>query len=138
MNNLAGKINAWSVRHPRLTTSIWIGYWFILTGLLLSPKLPRPPIQISKKALFAHFFTFAILAAACYLARRARGYKVTGLWYALWFTVFSAYGGLTEIIQPMVHRHADVADWAADSAGVALVFIITAIYNRYKNGSSTN
>ena len=138
MNSTHGNADSWLKKHPRLITAAWVGYWFILTGLLLSPKLPRPPIQISKKALFAHFSTFAILAAVCYLARRARGLKVNGAWYALWFIVFSAYGGIAELIQPLVHRHADVADWLADSAGVGLVFIITAIYDQGKKRNSEN
>ena len=126
MNNLAGKINAWSTRHPRFMTSAWIGYWFILTGLLLSPKLPAPPIQLSSKGLVAHFVAFTILATISTLAGKARKSHLTTKWYCLWACAFITYGGLIELIQPMVNRGADWQDLVADTTGALVGILVTA------------
>ncbi|GJM24538.1 MAG: hypothetical protein DHS20C16_09530 [Phycisphaerae bacterium] len=101
----------------RYATAIWLTYWVCLTGLLHWPKLPRLPIQISKRGLVAHFTTFAILAGLCVFARIASG-GLTRKFVLQWTVIFLLFGALSETLQPLSNRHRDLADFIANASGI--------------------
>ena len=91
----------------------------VLTVALLWPiNQPIPAPDGTDKIV--HLIAFAALAFP--LARTGR----FGL-----FAVFigaSAFGGLIELIQPTFGRSADMQDWIADIAGVALGIMLALVY----------
>jgi VanZ family protein len=111
------------VDRGRLMLYIWIGYWVVLTGLLLSPKLPRPPVQISRRGLVAHFVAFGLLSLGRVLVARLRGERIGAGWAIGWTLAFAIYGGVVELLQPYVNRSFDWADMAANIAGAAIVML---------------
>lgn len=118
------------IRWHRLIVAAWAVYWVTLTGLLLSPKVPRPPIVISKKGLVVHFTTFAILAYLGALARRSAGETCTRAWALRWWAIFAAFGALTEILQPLSGRHRDIEDFVADALGAGVVLAVVTLRRR--------
>ena len=44
----------------------------------------------------------------------------------------SVFGGLIEVIQPSFGRSADMQDWIADIAGVALGIVLALVYRRLR------
>ena len=44
----------------------------------------------------------------------------------------SAFGGIIELIQPSFGRSADMQDWIADVAGVALGIVLALLYRRLR------
>ncbi len=96
-------------------------YWLGLFGIMHTPKGPFPaPLLFPHQDKVVHFFGYAILAG---LTAAAAAWPTGGKWYGRWLLIFAAYAAFDELTQPLVGRHADVLDWAADIAGVALVFI---------------
>ena len=82
---------------------------------------PPAPDGIDK---VVHLIAFAALAFP--LARTGR----IGLLPV--FVGASAFGGLIEIIQPSFGRSADMQDWIADIAGVALGIALALLYRRLR------
>ncbi len=125
-------------RHARAITTAWIGYWAILVCLTHSPKLPRVPIHLTKRGTIAHYTAYFLLAAGCYLSRRARvGY--TGLrWAVTWMSIFAVVAALDEILQPLTHRDADITDWLADVAGVITLMLIVRPWSRANSPGTLN
>jgi hypothetical protein len=111
----------------RIVLAGWLAYWGALTYLLLAPKVPRVPITISPKGLVVHFCTFAILAYFSVFTRRLSGAACTRTWALAWSAVYAAYGGLTELLQPLTRRHADFEDFLADAAGAAIILVLAAL-----------
>jgi hypothetical protein len=109
----------------------WLFYWAGLTYLLLAPKVPRAPITISPKGLVVHFATFAMLAYGSVLVRRSRGRPCTPRWALTWLAVYAAFGGLTELLQPLSGRHRDSEDFLADATGAAVVLLISVLRWRH-------
>jgi VanZ family protein len=106
--------------HARLLTGCWVAYWIGLTVLLHAPKLPKSPIEISKRSLVAHFLTFSLLAAGRIVTQRVRGGPITDLWIARWVGVFAAYATASELLQPLSVRHSDIYDWLANAGGIVV------------------
>ena len=109
-------------RQRLLILLFWSAALFALVMASL-PKPPQLPGQPSDKIQhIMAFLTLAALAAAAFprtpLLRIGLG--------------LSAYGALIEFIQmiPMLHRDADAADWAADTAAAALVLFIAYLIRR--------
>jgi hypothetical protein len=86
----------------------------LAAGLALATLMPLPPgagsLPGSDKA--HHVIGFALLALPM-----ATVYPRAMLWLA---PVLAAYGGAIELVQPMVGRGRELADWLADLAGVGL------------------
>lgn len=96
----------------------WYAYWAVLTGLLLFPKLPAPPLRLTRRGLGIHFAVFVLLAAG-----RAWTARDTGTGRARlrgWWLVIAVYAVLTEFIQPLVGRHRDPWDIVANLLGLGL------------------
>ena len=92
-----------------------------LSVAMLWPMEAPPPAPEGSDKL-VHFIAFAALAFP--LARTGR----FGLLPV--FVGASAFGGIIELIQPSLNRSADVNDWIADVAGVALGIGCGLLYRR--------
>jgi hypothetical protein len=99
-----------------LFTWAWYLYWCLLTGLLLYPKLPGPPLRLTRRGQVAHFVVFALLAAGRAWTVR-RGDQGPGR-LQIWWWVLAAYALATEGLQPAVGRHGDLWDVAANLLGI--------------------
>ena len=93
----------------------------VLTVAMLWP-INQPPPGPDGSDKVVHLVAFAALAFP--LARTGR----IGLLPV--FVGASAFGGLIELIQPTFGRSADMQDWIADIAGVALGIALALIYRR--------
>ena len=100
---------------------------FIVTALLTVamfwPINQPPPAPYGTDKL-VHLIAFAALAFP--LARTGR----IGLVPV--FIGASAFGGIIELIQPSFGRSADMQDWIADIAGVALGIVLALLYRRFR------
>ena len=94
-----------------------------LTVAMLWP-LEAPPPGPEGSDKLVHFVAFAALAFP--LARTGR----VGLLPV--FFGASVFGGAIELIQPSFNRSADVNDWIADVAGVALGIGCGLLYRRIR------
>ena len=95
----------------------------VLTVAMLWPiNQPLPAPDGSDKAV--HLMAFAALAFP--LARTGRFGLIPV------FVGASAFGGLIELIQPSFGRSADMQDWIADFAGVALGIVLALLYRRLR------
>ena len=95
----------------------------VLTVALLWPiTKPLPAPNGTDKLV--HLIAFAALAFP--LARTGR----IGLIPV--FVGASTFGGLIELIQPSFGRSADMQDWIADIAGVALGIMLALVYRRLR------
>ncbi len=95
----------------------------VLTVAMLWPINQAPP-GLDGSDKLVHLIAFAALAFP--LARTGR----IGLLPV--FIGASAFGGIIEVIQPSFGRSADMQDWIADIAGVALGIILAILYRRLR------
>ena len=95
----------------------------VLTVAMLWP-INQPPSARDGSDKIVHLIAFAALAFP--LARTGR----IGLLPV--FIGASFFGGLIEIIQPSFGRSADVQDWIADIAGVALGIVLALLYRGFR------
>jgi VanZ family protein len=95
----------------------------VLTVAMLWPINQPPPAPDGTDKL-VHLIAFAALAFP--LARTGR----IGLVPV--FVGASIFGGLIEIIQPSFGRSADMQDWVADIAGVALGIALALLYRKLR------
>ena len=95
----------------------------VLTVAMLWP-IDQPPPAPDGTDKVVHLITFAALAFP--LARTGR----VGLIPV--FVGASAFGGIIELIQPSFGRSADMQDWIADIAGVALGIVMALLYRRLR------
>jgi VanZ family protein len=82
-------------------------------------KLPEMPTS-DKTLHFAGFFILgAVLLLTLRIYRKARRRRIA-------FTAISTivYAAMDEITQPLVNRHADMADFAVDVAGVVAAIVV--------------
>jgi len=97
-------------------------------GAALMPRPPQIPGDPSDKAQhIVAFLTLAALAVAAY--PRARLLRIGIL--------LSAFGAAIEFFQliPDLHRDGDVADWAADTAAIAVVLTLAALVRRRRKAA---
>ena len=95
----------------------------VLTVAMLWP-INQPPPAPDGTDKFVHLIAFAALAFP--LARTGRFGLIPV------FMGASIFGGLIEIIQPTFGRSADMQDWIADIAGVALGILMALLYRRLR------
>ena len=95
----------------------------VLTVAMLWP-INQPPPAPDGSDKVVHLVAFAALAFP--LARTGR----VGLFAV--FVAASVFGGLIELIQPSFGRSADMQDWIADIAGVALGILLALLYRRLR------
>ena len=95
----------------------------VLTMAMLWPinQLPLVPDGTDK---LVHLIAFAALAFP--LARTGRFGLIPV------FVGASAFGGIIEVIQPSFGRSADMLDWVADIAGVALGIVLALLYRQFR------
>ena len=95
----------------------------VLTVAMLWP-INQPPPGPDGSDKMVHLIAFAALAFP--LARTGRFGLIPV------FVGASAFGGLIELIQPTFGRSADMQDWIADIAGVALGIVLALLYRRLR------
>ena len=95
----------------------------VLTVAMLWP-IHQPPPTPDGSDKVVHLIAFAALAFP--LARTGRIGLIPVLVGA------SAFGGLIEVLQPSFGRSADLQDWIADIAGVALGILLALLYRRFR------
>ena len=89
-------------------------YW---VALFIGTHVPVPPdvLQIAGSDKTLHFLAYLGLSLLIAVCVRPRG------WTYLWVLLgLAAYGALDELLQISVRRTADIVDWLADVAGVAV------------------
>ena len=95
----------------------------VLTVAMLWP-IHQPPPSPDGSDKVVHLIAFAALAFP--LARTGR-FGLIPIFIAI-----SAYGGIIEVLQPSFGRSADMKDWIADIAGVALGIVLALLYRRLR------
>ena len=95
----------------------------VLTVAMLWP-INQPPPAPDGSDKVVHLIAFATLAFP--LARTGRFGLIPV------FVGASAFGGVIEIVQPSFGRSADMQDWIADIAGVALGIVLALLYRRLR------
>ncbi len=88
-------------------------------GVLVLSLIPRPqeilgPLKLSDK--LGHLIAYVVLG---FLARRSVGHR-GALPLALTIVACTAFGGVIELVQPMVGRTMELADFLVDLAGSAV------------------
>lgn len=95
-----------------------VAYWLLLITATHIPKVPEP-LGFRPSDKLVHLAAYAVLGALVGLV--CSQYQRLRLWVAVGLLVLlSVHGALDEVTQPLVGRHADVADWVADMLGAAL------------------
>jgi VanZ family protein len=116
----------------QLRSSIVLGMTVALAlailWLTLRPASPSGGPQWNDK--ISHALAFGALVAPSAIWRRA---------WLVWIAPLAVtLGAAIEIVQPLFGRDGEVADFAADLAGVALVIAVTALISaRARNGRSS-
>ena len=108
---------------PRL---LRIGFWGASAFALVMALLPQPPqLPGEPSDKLQHILAFATLALLGRLA-----YPQTRL--LVLATGLSAFGAAIELLQaiPALHRDAELADWAADTAAVVAVLLALELARR--------
>ena len=95
----------------------------VLTVAMLWP-INQPPPGLDRTDKFVHLIAFAALAFP--LARTGRFGLIPV------FVGASAFGGIIEVLQPSFGRSADMQDWIADIAGVAVGITLALLYRRLR------
>lgn len=95
-----------------------VAYWLVLITATHIPKVPEP-LGFRPSDKLVHLAAYAVLGALVGLV--CSQYRRLRFWLAVvLLIVLAVHGALDEVTQPLVGRHADVADWCADILGAAL------------------
>jgi VanZ family protein len=101
-----------------------IAFWAALIFAFVMAVLPHPPqLPGAPTDKIQHILAFTTLGLLAPLAYRDTALLRIGL-------LLSAFGALIEIVQaiPILYRDADVVDWAADTAALAVVLSLAALW----------
>ncbi|MCB1759992.1 MAG: VanZ family protein [Gammaproteobacteria bacterium] len=85
--------------------------WALTIAVLSLTPLQRLPLATPFSDKLNHFAAYALLGLLAYLARSGRAP------WLLWPLLLTLYGGLIELLQPYVNRHAEWLDLAANGLG---------------------
>lgn len=102
-------------------------FWLLFAFALVMAVLPQPPrtpiYDLGDK--FAHMLAFASLAGVAALA-----WRQTSRWAIM--LRLALFGAAIEVVQaiPRLHRDADIRDWIADCAAIALAMLIAQLLIR--------
>jgi len=110
---------------PRLLMlGVTVTYWVALFVGTHLPKIPKALVKPSDKTLhFGAYLGLGLLVLITWsLFRPLNRRQILTV-----IGILALYGALDEITQPLVGRHADVLDWLADLAGVAVAVAIVRI-----------
>lgn len=107
-------------------------FWAALIFAFVMAVLPHPPrLPGAPGDKIQHVLAFSVLSTLAPLAYpRARLLAVAA--------ALSAFGVLIEIVQtvPALHRDGNVVDWLADSAAIAIVLGLAALWRRRPAGET--
>ena len=106
-------------------------YWIALLAATHYPRVPMPgEVPNSDKAI--HFVAFGGLALLLwrFMAARPRPLTAASVWIAA--AVLVPYATLDEYTQQFVGRHTDLADWAANLAGILGVLATLELRRRWQ------
>ena len=113
----------------RSWTAVLVVGWLVQATLTHLPADRLPPVHTSDKT--AHYMAYLVLGllltrtlAAWGVAPRRRA--------SLAAAILLAWGGLDEITQPLVNRHASVLDWLADAGGIATAVALDAAADLFR------
>jgi len=100
-----------------MNRTLRILFWLSVAFSFVMATVPHPPSIPGEPAdKVQHMAAFATMSLLAGLAYRRIGLVRIGL-------ALSAFGAFIEFVQmiPMLHRDAELLDWVADSAAVAIV-----------------
>lgn len=103
-----------------LAGAMTVLFWLAVAFTLVMALLPAPPAALlvagDKVLHMAAFALLSLLAALAFPRRRALEL----------FAGLAALGGLIEVLQmiPALRREADLGDWLADCAAIAVVLVL--------------
>lgn len=101
-----------------------VAYAVALVAGTHSPRAPQPPIRFEHADKLMHFVGYLLFAAIVALAMRAAGPWTR--WGRLRLAaVLVLFAAIDEITQPFFSRNAELLDWVADCAGIAVGIWIT-------------
>lgn len=106
----------------RYTLAVLVCYWLTMFTLTHMPPGAIRSVQVSDK--IQHFAGYMILAVLLDITLFAKLHS-SRAWITL--IIVLLYGAFDEMLQPLTHRTADLADWFADGAGAAAGICITGI-----------
>lgn len=92
-----------------------IGAWglaIMVTAICLNPQAPHSPLPSDK---LDHLLAFAALGVGLACGRRHP---------TAWIAAVALWGGVIELIQGQIGRSAEWGDWAADSLGASLGYLL--------------
>lgn len=108
-------------------------YW---AAIFAATHWPQPPQLLSGTGTdkVAHLISYAALAFLLAWAVRRGPWRLTRTTQITLLAALAGYGIVDELSQPIVGRQAEVGDWLADVAGIAvggLCFLLAAAAGRY-------
>ncbi|MEQ1497794.1 MAG: VanZ family protein [Novosphingobium sp.] len=110
-------------------------FWLLAAFALTMALLPQPPSLATYKFSdkFEHMLAFGVLTVTARLA-----WPKARIWIAA--VLLSLYGAAIEVLQtiPVLHRDAELRDWVADSAAIALGVVIAQFLIQFKANRDTN
>ena len=116
---------------PRLLRPL---FWLLAAFSLVMALLPAPPSLTTYNLgdKFEHILAFSVLT---FVARLA--WPSTRIWIPV--LLLSLYGAAIEVLQaiPALHRDADLRDWLADSAAIALGVVIAQFLIYFRTNRDT-
>ncbi len=107
-----------------LTAAYW-GAIFTLTHLPPEQIAGAPHFWDKAEHFVAYFLLAALLGGALMLTFPRR--RKIPLWVLL---IGFVYGAVDELLQPFVHRDAEILDWVADATGVWAAVLILWVLQR--------
>ncbi|HEY8666881.1 MAG TPA: VanZ family protein [Tepidisphaeraceae bacterium] len=106
-------------RSSRSLFLLLLVYWLTIFVLTHTPAEDLPRVEINDK--LEHFLAYGLLGGLLYLCFWSISPPRRDMsWIVL--LIGMSYGALDEIIQmiPILHRSAEIADWMADTTGLAI------------------
>jgi VanZ family protein len=105
------------------------GYWIALFVVTHLPpeRVARAPHIWDKAEHFLAYFLLALLLGTALMLTFPRRRKIP-VWVLL---IGFVYGAVDEVVQPLVQRDAELADWIADALGVWTAVLILWLLRKF-------